>query len=88
MLGDVWEWTDSWFDGYPGFQSFPYQEYSEIFFGKQYRVLRGGSFATRATVARTTTRNWDLPERRQIFAGFRCVRTPAPPGSTDRSTPA
>ncbi len=79
MLGDVWEWTDSWFDGYPGFQSFPYQEYSEIFFGKQYRVLRGGSFATRTTVARTTTRNWDLPERRQIFAGFRCVRAPAPP---------
>jgi iron(II)-dependent oxidoreductase len=79
MLGDVWEWTDSWFDGYPGFQSFPYQEYSEIFFGKQYRVLRGGSFATRTAVARTTTRNWDLPERRQIFAGFRCVRAPAPP---------
>jgi gamma-glutamyl hercynylcysteine S-oxide synthase len=78
MLGDVWEWTESWFDGYPGFQSFPYREYSEIFFGKQYRVLRGGSFATRATVARTTTRNWDLPERRQIFAGFRCVRQPHP----------
>jgi gamma-glutamyl hercynylcysteine S-oxide synthase len=76
MLGDVWEWTDSWFDGYPGFRSFPYKEYSEIFFGQQYRVLRGGSFATRATVARTTTRNWDLPERRQIFAGFRCVRQP------------
>jgi gamma-glutamyl hercynylcysteine S-oxide synthase len=74
MLGDVWEWTETWFDGYPGFQSFPYKEYSEIFFGKQYRVLRGGSFATRATVARATTRNWDLPERRQIFAGFRCVR--------------
>ena len=76
MLGDVWEWTDSWFDGYPGFQSFPYKEYSEIFFGKQYRVLRGGSFATRASVARPTTRNWDLPERRQIFAGFRCAKAP------------
>lgn len=78
MLGDVWEWTASWFDGYPGFQSFPYREYSEIFFGKQYRVLRGGSFATRATVARATTRNWDLPERRQIFAGFRCVQGSGP----------
>ena len=48
MLGDVWEWTRRWFDGYPGFRSFPYQEYSEIFFGNGYRVLRGGSFATRA----------------------------------------
>jgi iron(II)-dependent oxidoreductase len=76
MLGDVWEWTESWFDGYRGFVSFPYKEYSEIFFGKTHRVLRGGSFATRASVARTTMRNWDLPERRQIFAGFRCVRSP------------
>jgi len=74
MLGDVWEWTATWFDGYPGYQSFPYKEYSEIFFGQTYRVLRGGSFATRASVARATLRNWDLPERRQIFAGFRCVR--------------
>jgi iron(II)-dependent oxidoreductase len=74
MLGDVWEWTSTWFGGYPGFASFPYREYSEIFFGSAYRVLRGGSFATRAAVARTTFRNWDLPERRQIFAGFRCAR--------------
>jgi iron(II)-dependent oxidoreductase len=73
MLGDVWEWTDSWFDGYPGFQSFPYQEYSRIFFGKEFRVLRGGAFSTRSVVARNTFRNWDLPERRQIFAGFRCA---------------
>jgi iron(II)-dependent oxidoreductase len=71
MLGDVWEWTASWFDGYPGFQSFPYREYSEIFFGERYRVLRGGSFATTPSVARTTFRNWDFPDRRQIFAGVR-----------------
>jgi iron(II)-dependent oxidoreductase len=73
MLGDVWEWTDTWFDRYPGFESFPYAEYSEAFFGTGHRVLRGGSFATRAVVARNTFRNWDLPERRQIFAGFRCA---------------
>jgi iron(II)-dependent oxidoreductase len=73
MLGDVWEWTDSWFDGYPGFESFPYRDYSEVFFGREYRVLRGGSFATRAVVARNTFRNWDFPQRRQIFAGFRCA---------------
>jgi iron(II)-dependent oxidoreductase len=73
MLGDVWEWTDSWFDGYPGFEAFPYEEYSKVFFGQQYRVLRGGSFATRTHVARNTFRNWDLPERSQIFSGFRCA---------------
>jgi gamma-glutamyl hercynylcysteine S-oxide synthase len=73
MLGDVWEWTDTWFERYPGFRSFPYEEYSEAFFGLRYRVLRGGSFATRAVVARNTFRNWDLPQRRQLFAGFRCA---------------
>lgn len=73
MLGDVWEWTDTWFAGYPGFQSFPYEEYSRVFFDQGYRVLRGGSFASRAVVARNTFRNWDFPQRRQIFAGFRCA---------------
>jgi len=71
MLGDVWEWTSSRFDGYPGFVAHPYREYSEVFFGPQYRVLRGGSWATRSRVATPAFRNWDLPQRRQIFAGFR-----------------
>nr|MDQ6915643.1 SUMF1/EgtB/PvdO family nonheme iron enzyme [Actinomycetota bacterium] len=71
MLGDVWEWTASPFGGYPGFVADPYREYSEVFFGSGYRVLRGGSWATRARVATPTFRNWDLPERRQIFAGVR-----------------
>ena len=74
MLGDVWEWTASPFLPYPGFVAFPYRQYSEIFFGQSYRVLRGGSFATAAIVARNTMRNWDFPERRQIFAGFRCAQ--------------
>jgi iron(II)-dependent oxidoreductase len=73
LLGDVWEWTASDFLPYPGFKSFPYREYSEIFFGEGYKVLRGGSWATSALVARNTFRNWDLPSRRQIFAGFRCA---------------
>lgn len=74
MLGDVWEWTASIFQAYPGFSAFPYREYSEVFFGKTYKVLRGGSWATRRNVIRTTFRNWDFPERRQIFAGFRCAQ--------------
>ncbi|MBM2823210.1 MAG: egtB [Thermoleophilia bacterium] len=74
LTGVVWEWTSSHFLAYPGFAAFPYAEYSEVFFGDGYRVLRGGSWATDPLVARTTFRNWDFPQRRQIFAGFRCAR--------------
>jgi iron(II)-dependent oxidoreductase len=74
MVGDVWEWTASEFDGYPGFRAHPYPEYSEVFFRDGYRALRGGSWATRARVVTPTFRNWDLPQRRQIFAGVRIAR--------------
>jgi iron(II)-dependent oxidoreductase len=74
LVGEVWEWTSSDFVGYPGFRAFPYAEYSEVFFGTEYKVLRGGSWATHPSVARLTFRNWDFPIRRQIFAGFRCAR--------------
>lgn len=73
LVGDVWEWTASDFTAYPGFSAYPYPEYSEIFFGDQYKVLRGGSWATRPRLARGTFRNWDFPIRRQIFSGFRCA---------------
>ncbi len=74
MLGGVWEWTASDFAAYPGFRAFPYREYSEAFFGPDYKVLRGGSWATHPAAMRTTFRNWDYPIRRQIFSGFRCAR--------------
>ncbi len=74
MLGDVWEWTASEMEAYPGFEAYPYPEYSQVHFGQGHRVLRGGSWATGRSVARNTFRNWDLPQRRQIFAGFRCAR--------------
>jgi iron(II)-dependent oxidoreductase len=77
MLGGaglVWEWTSSEFTGYQGFRAHPYREYSEVFFGRGYRVLRGSSWATHERVATPTFRNWDLPERRQIFAGVRLAR--------------
>jgi len=70
----VWEWTESTFGGYPGFVAHPYREYSEVFFGEDYRVLRGGSWATDERVAGPHFRNWDLPQRRQIFAGVRLAR--------------
>jgi iron(II)-dependent oxidoreductase len=72
LLGEVYEWTSSPFVGYPGFSSFPYPEYSEVFFGDpEFRVLRGASWATSADVARNTFRNWDYRIRRQIFSGIR-----------------
>ena len=74
MTGDVWEWTSSHFGGYPGFMAHPYREYSEVFFGSDYFVLRGGSWATRTRIATPTFRNWDYPQRRQIFAGIRVAR--------------
>ena len=77
MVGDVWEWTSSDFEPHPGFVAFPYDEYSAVFHGDRYKVLRGGSWATHPSAARPTFRNWDLPIRRQIFAGFRCARDAA-----------
>jgi gamma-glutamyl hercynylcysteine S-oxide synthase len=74
LVGDVWEWTASDFRPYPGFAVFPYAEYSAVFFGSDYKVLRGGSFGTDPVACRGTFRNWDFPVRRQIFAGFRCAR--------------
>jgi len=76
-VGQVWEWTQSPFRGYPGFVAHPYREYSEVFFGEDYRVLRGSSWATAPRVASRTFRNWDLPQRRQIFAGLRLARDTA-----------
>jgi iron(II)-dependent oxidoreductase len=74
LAGRAWEWTTSDFLAYPGFEAFPYREYSEAFFGDTYRVLRGGSWATHRDDLRPSFRNWDLPQRRQIFAGVRCAR--------------
>jgi gamma-glutamyl hercynylcysteine S-oxide synthase len=73
-LGHAWEWTSSDFIAYPGFAAFPYREYSEVFFGEKHKVLRGSSWATHPRVARPSFRNWDLPQRNQIFSSFRCAR--------------
>jgi ergothioneine biosynthesis protein EgtB len=74
MLGNVWEWTASWFDGYPGFNAYPYPGYSQVYFDGRHRVLRGGSWATSSLGLRTSFRNWYEPQVRQIFAGFRCAK--------------
>jgi formylglycine-generating enzyme required for sulfatase activity len=74
-LGRVWEWTSTWFTPYLGFRAHPYDGYSVPYFDGQHRVLRGGSWATRPHVIRTTFRNWYLPQVREIFAGIRCAHS-------------
>jgi iron(II)-dependent oxidoreductase len=70
LIGNVWEWTESGFEPYPGFVIDPYQEYSQPWFGT-HKVLRGASFATTRRLVRNTFRNFYTPERNDIFAGFR-----------------
>jgi iron(II)-dependent oxidoreductase len=71
MTGNVWEWTSSKFAGYPGFRAHPYPEYSEVWFDDDHRVLRGGSWATHATLLRTSFRNFFRRQFRIAFAGLR-----------------
>ncbi|MCP3958489.1 MAG: ergothioneine biosynthesis protein EgtB, partial [bacterium] len=71
MAGNVWEWTASPFYPFPGYVvDFPYREYSAPWFGYR-KVLKGGSWATRSSLAYNTYRNFFPPHRRDIFAGFR-----------------
>ena len=70
LMGGVWEWTSSPFLPYPGFAADPYADYSEPWFGSHY-VLRGGSFATRSRLVHNRFRNFYLPDRADVFAGFR-----------------
>ncbi len=71
--GDVWEWTATAFHPYPDFQADPYRDYSEPWFGT-HKVLRGASFATRGRMRSAKYRNFYLPQRDDMFCGFRsCV---------------
>lgn len=72
--GHAWEWTASRFEPYPGFQPHPYRDYSQPWFGTR-RGLRGASAATAPALAHARYRNFFEPHRRDIFAGFRSVRT-------------
>ena len=75
-VGHGWEWTSSHFLAYPGFEAFPYPEYSEVFFGDEHRVLRGGSWATHPDVMRPSFRNWDLPVRKPDLLRHPAARGP------------
>jgi gamma-glutamyl hercynylcysteine S-oxide synthase len=68
--GDVWEWTGTTFRGYPAFAPGPWRDYSEPNFGT-HKVLRGASFATRARMKNPKFRGFALPDRDEMFCGFR-----------------
>ncbi|WP_296495334.1 selenoneine synthase SenA [Rhodoferax sp.] len=68
--GEVWEWTASTFNPYPGFEAHPYLDYSAPWFGDR-PVLRGASRATSARMAHPRYRNYFTSERNDILAGFR-----------------
>lgn len=71
MIGNVWEWTSSPFYPFPGYiVDQPYKEYSAPWFGDR-KVLRGGSWASSSRIVNNTYRNFFLPYRYDIFAGFR-----------------
>ena len=70
MIGNVWEWTDSYLEPYPGFVADPYKEYSQPYFGQK-PVLRGGGWTTRSGMIRNTWRNFFMRHRRNVVAGFR-----------------
>ena len=73
MMGNVWEWTASDFTPYPGFEMDPYREYSQPWFGT-HKVLRGGAWPTQPRLLRNTWRNFYMPDRRDVWAGFRTCR--------------
>ena len=70
MVGNVWEWTASDFNPYPGFVPGPYKEYSAPWFG-DHKVLHGGCWTTRSRLIHNAYRNFYKPDRRDVWAGFR-----------------
>lgn len=74
MMGNIWEWTTTQFDPFPGFAPDAYKEYSEPVFHTR-KVLKGGAWATRSRMVNNRHRNFFTPERRDVLAGFRtCAR--------------
>jgi ergothioneine biosynthesis protein EgtB len=75
LIGDGWEWTETPFAGFPGFEAYipGYPGYSADFFDGKHYVLKGASWATAADLVRPTFRNWFQAHYPYVFAKFRCV---------------
>jgi EgtB-related family protein len=68
--GAVWEWTADAFAPYPGFSADRYRDYSRPWF-HTHRSVRGGSLVTQPRMHLPRYRNFYVPERADIFVGFR-----------------
>lgn len=67
MAGNVFEWTESWYNAYPG------NTVIEKEYGQVYRVLRGGSYRSSSFDVRCARRHYDLQTNARADYGFRCA---------------
>ncbi len=75
LVGNGWEWTNSVFAPFPGFQPRDsYPGYSANFFDGEHFVLKGGSARTASLLLRGSFRNWFRRDYAYMYAKFRCVR--------------
>ena len=67
MSGNVWEWTENWYQPHPG------NEHTNDLYGERFKVIKGGSWYSTLDLARPAIRGKALPEQKKNYIGFRCV---------------
>ena len=67
MSGNVWEWTENWYQPHPG------NEYPNDLYGQRFKVIKGGSWDSNLDLARPAIRGKATPDQKKNYIGFRCV---------------
>ncbi|MFQ5900530.1 MAG: formylglycine-generating enzyme family protein [Thermodesulfobacteriota bacterium] len=68
MTGNVTEWTDTWYNPYPG------STLERDTFGEKNKIIKGGSWLTDVQTARCTNRTFAVPKKKHRTMGFRCAK--------------